>query len=177
MWIAIIFIALVGTLSHFLYEISGHNKVVGLFAAVNESTWEHIKIALTPIFLFSLYDYFVYGNLDNYAFAKACSLVFIIIVIPILFYGYTSVTKKDFLPVDIVIFYLSIIGSQYIFYYILGLDGFPFIFKYLSIILIFLIFGFYMVATIFPFEGLIFKDPISKKYGIEGHTEFDHKKH
>ena len=48
--ISIIVISLIGTLSHFLYDISKHNKVVGLFAAVNESTWEHIKIALTPTF-------------------------------------------------------------------------------------------------------------------------------
>ena len=48
--IAIIFISVIGTLLHFMYEWSGHNKVVSLFAAVNESTWEHIKIALTPTY-------------------------------------------------------------------------------------------------------------------------------
>ena len=52
--IAIIFISLIGTLLHFMYEWSGHNKVVSLFAAVNESTWEHIKIALTPSFIWTL---------------------------------------------------------------------------------------------------------------------------
>ena len=56
MWISIIIICVVGTLLHFLYEFSGHNKVVALFAAVNESTWEHIKIALTPMIFYSLYD-------------------------------------------------------------------------------------------------------------------------
>lgn len=48
MWLAFIVISVVGTLFHFLYDWSNHNKIVGLFAAVNESTWEHIKIALTP---------------------------------------------------------------------------------------------------------------------------------
>lgn len=38
MWIGFIVISIVGTLLHFLYEISGHNKVVAIFAAVNEST-------------------------------------------------------------------------------------------------------------------------------------------
>ena len=36
--IGIIFISLIGTLLHFMYEWSGHNKVVSLFAAINEST-------------------------------------------------------------------------------------------------------------------------------------------
>lgn len=48
MLLSIIIISIVGTISHFLYDISNHNKIVGLFTAVNESIWEHIKIALTP---------------------------------------------------------------------------------------------------------------------------------
>lgn len=44
-------IAALGALLHFLYELSGCNKVVAIFAAVNESTWEHIKICLTPTIL------------------------------------------------------------------------------------------------------------------------------
>ena len=48
MWISILVISIIGTFAHFLYDWSNHNKIVGLFAAVNESTWEHIKIALTP---------------------------------------------------------------------------------------------------------------------------------
>lgn len=66
MWISILIISVIGTLLHFLYEISHHNKYVALFAAVNESTWEHIKIALTPTLLWSLYDGFVYGIESNY---------------------------------------------------------------------------------------------------------------
>ena len=53
LFISIIIISLIGTISHFLYDISNHNKFVGLFSAVNESTWEHIKIALTPALLWS----------------------------------------------------------------------------------------------------------------------------
>ncbi|MBQ3433320.1 hypothetical protein IJG22_03470 [Candidatus Saccharibacteria bacterium] len=43
MWISIIAISILGTLAHFVYEFAHHNKTVGIFAAVNESTWEHIK--------------------------------------------------------------------------------------------------------------------------------------
>ena len=56
--IGIIIISLVGTLSHFLYDLTNHNKLIGIFAAVNESTWEHIKIALTPTLLWGLVDGF-----------------------------------------------------------------------------------------------------------------------
>jgi len=92
--ISAIVISLVGTLAHFLYDITNHNKFIGLFTAVNESTWEHIKIALTPILLCGLYDGFVHGENPNYFLAKLVSLVAPIIVIPCIFYGYKSISKK-----------------------------------------------------------------------------------
>jgi len=36
---------IIGTPIHFLYDIFGKNPVVGFFAPVNESLWEHAKIA------------------------------------------------------------------------------------------------------------------------------------
>ena len=108
MWIGFIVISIVGTLLHFLYEISGHNKVVAIFAAVNESTWEHIKIALTPTFLWSLLDGFKYGTSPNYFIAKSASLLVIVFLIPIIFYAYTAITKKAVLWFDITYFYVTI---------------------------------------------------------------------
>ena len=82
MFIGILVISIVGTIAHFLYDISKHNKVVGLFTAVNESTWEHIKIALTPSFLWGIVDGFKYGEFSNYFCAKFISLFSIIFIIP-----------------------------------------------------------------------------------------------
>lgn len=171
MWISIFIISTAGTLLHFLYDFSHHNKYVALVAAVNESTWEHIKLALTPTLLWSLYDGFIYGTSDNYFIAKALSLLSIIIVMPTIFYTYTKFTKKNILAIDILSFYVVIIVAQSIFYYIIGLDSLDFIYNYLSIILLFIIFGIYMTSTLLPFKNFMFKDPISKKYGIKGHTD------
>lgn len=44
-----IFISVLGVLLHFTYEWSGDNAVVGLFSAVNESTWEHLKLLFFPV--------------------------------------------------------------------------------------------------------------------------------
>ena len=46
-----IFISVLGVLLHFTYEWSGDNAVVGLFSAVNESTWEHLKLLFFPFLL------------------------------------------------------------------------------------------------------------------------------
>ena len=169
--ISSIVIALVGTLAHFLYDLTNHNKFIGLFTAVNESTWEHIKIALTPILLCGLYDGFVYGENPNYFLAKFVSLITPIIVIPCIFYGYKAISKKPILFVDILTFYAVIFLSQFLFKTIIEAPAIPYVCGYLSTIGVFVIFGAYATLTFMPLKMFLFKDPISKKYGVEAHTE------
>ena len=45
----IIFVSIVGTLFHFVYEWSGNNILIGLFTPINESIWEHTKLIFFPI--------------------------------------------------------------------------------------------------------------------------------
>ena len=44
----IIAVAVLGTLNHFLYELSGGAAIFALFCPVNESTWEHLKLLFFP---------------------------------------------------------------------------------------------------------------------------------
>ena len=174
MWfliISIIIISIVGTLSHFLYDLTNHNKFVGVIAAVNESTWEHIKIALTPTLLWGLVDGFIYGINPNYFFAKTISLITIIILMPLLFYGHKYVAKKDYFIFDIATFYIVIISSQLVFYYLLRIEPISFIIHYISCVGLFIVFGFYMILTLLPIENFIFKDPLTNKYGYKAHSE------
>lgn len=170
MWTSIIIISIIGTLSHFLYDISGHNKIIGLFASVNESTWEHIKIGLTPTILYSLYDGYIFGNNPNYFFAKLCSLLSITLVIPFIYYGYKSIINKDVTIINIASFYISIIVSQFTFKYIIESNAIKYVYEYLSCIGLFIFFGAYLLLTLLPLELFIFKDPITNKYGYHGHS-------
>ena len=172
-YIGIIFISIFGTFLHFLYEISNHNKLVAIFAAVNESTWEHIKIGMTPTIIWSIY----YILNTNYLISISLSLLTIIIVIPILFYTYTYFTKKSILWIDVICFYVTITLSQLVFNYFINIETIPTIYTYLSIILLIIELTSYLTLTYYPIKNFIFKDPISNKYGIEGHTEMHKHKH
>lgn len=57
-----IFIAIVGTLLHFVYDWSGQNPAVGIIASVSESTWEHLKLLFMPALLFTLIQEAVIGK-------------------------------------------------------------------------------------------------------------------
>ena len=171
MWLGIVIISLIGTLAHFVYEWTGHHKIIGLFTAVNESTWEHIKIALTPSLLWGLYDGLVFGSSPNYFLAKLLSLLIIVLLIPAIFYSYKAITKKDILIFDIIIFYLAIMVSQFVFYIVLMLSPVPYPLQYLSCLGLFIFFGCYMTLTLEPLKTFLFKDPTNGKYGFRAHTD------
>lgn len=170
MFISFIIISIVGTLSHFLYDITNHNKIVGLFAAVNESTWEHIKIALTPTIIWSLVDGYIYGLNPNYFLSKLVSLLVIIVLMPFLYYGFKYLFKRDIALINILIFYIVIIASQFSFYYFLNINSINFYIQYVSCVGTYIVFACYMVFTLMPIKNFLFKDPITSKYGFNGHS-------
>lgn len=172
LWLSIIVIFAFGTLAHFLYDIAHQPRILGLFTAVNESTWEHIKIAITPTLLWSLYDGYLYGSNPNYFPAKFISLIVLTFFIPFVFYTYTRISKKPILAIDILTFLAAIILSQITFYAIINLPALHYWVSYLGVIGCFVFFGAYMTLTLEPIRTAIFKDPITGKYGFRAHRDF-----
>jgi hypothetical protein len=56
--VGMVFIILLGSMLHFTFEWSGNQPIVGVFSAVNESVWEHLKIAFWPALLYLIFEYF-----------------------------------------------------------------------------------------------------------------------
>ena len=173
-FIGIIIICSIGTVLHFTYELSKHNRLVAIFSAVNESTWEHIKICMTPTILWSIYEMTIYGLNKNFLLAKSLSFLTIILLIPILFYSYTIFTKKSILFVDVICFYITVICSQFVFKSIVTINSISDISIFLSAALLTIEFVAYLYLTFNPLKNFLFKDPITNKYGLEGHPCHHH---
>lgn len=109
--IGLVFYILLGTIGHFLYEWSNYNKIIGFWFAKNESTWEHMKLGITPIILWTIIELLTF-SLNNLFFAKFISIVVFSLSLLILYYGYKSVIKKNILFLDILIFYISLALSS-----------------------------------------------------------------
>lgn len=108
-----------GTLSHFLYEWSGKNPIVGLFAPVNESVIEHLKMLYFPMLIWIIIGYYIFARKNRSYFPSAfVGVVCGLLTIPAIFYAYTSFTQTEILFVDIIIFVLSIIIAYSIFGFI-----------------------------------------------------------
>lgn len=115
--IGIIFVLVAGTLSHFLYDWSGQNPVVGLFTPVNESVWEHMKLLFFPMLFYSLIVILKYRRqYPHISSALFSGIIAGTILIPVFYYAYTSVLGTNYLFLDISIFILSIVISFWLTY-------------------------------------------------------------
>lgn len=90
---------------------------------------------------------------------------------PLLYYGHKWVAKKDYFVFDIVTFYIVIIASQLSFYFLLQIEPVDYIVRYISLVVLFILFGYYLLLTLLPLKNFIFKDPLTNKYGYSAHSE------
>ncbi len=100
------FTGAVGTLLHFVYEWTGGNPLIAAFCAVNESTWEHMKLLFVPFFLFTMVQFIVFAEpLRSFFAAKAASILLGLLAIPVLFYSLGGMFGKTPDWVNIAIFF------------------------------------------------------------------------
>lgn len=106
-----LFTGAVGTLLHFVYDWSGENPAAGVFSAVNESTWEHMKLLFVPVFLLSVVQVGVLGrDYPHLLWSRTLSVLAGLALIPVLFYTYTGILGFHVVWADITVFYLADAG-------------------------------------------------------------------
>ena len=106
----IIFVSVIGTLLHFAYEWSENNVIVGVFAPVNESIWEHTKLLFFPMMLYSYYLNKKIGSQYPCIGSSMIigSLVGVMLII-VLFYTYSGIIGFHVGFIDISIFFISVL--------------------------------------------------------------------
>ena len=101
-------VSLLGTLAHFAYEWSGGSLLAGAFCAVNESTWEHMKLLFFPVLLFTVFQLSASGEHDGALPAvRAVGVTAGLLLIPVLYYTYTGILGSHVMWADIAVFYLA----------------------------------------------------------------------
>ena len=113
--IRFLIISTMGVLLHFTYEWTDKNPAVGIFSAVNDSTWEHLKLIFFPMFALTMWEYIRNsGQPDGFIQARTigiiCGMLFTIVV----FYTIYGVFGKPAEFVNIIIYFLSVIFALWI---------------------------------------------------------------
>lgn len=106
-----------GIISHFVYEWSGNNFLVGLFFPVNESTWEHMKLIFFPMFFYAL----IAGKGIEQQYPCIYNAMFkgILIglaLIPALFYTYSGILGFNVAWANIAVYIISVLVAYYVVY-------------------------------------------------------------
>lgn len=109
-----IFISILGVLLHFTYEWSGDNPAVGLFSAVNESTWEHLKLIFFPMLLLTLTES-LWAHIqekplpENFLPARTSGILSGMAFIVVVFYTLNGVLGRNYEFLNIALYFAGVV--------------------------------------------------------------------
>lgn len=167
--IGTVFTFLLGAELHFFYDQSGGHVLSVLFGAVNESTWEHIKIFIAPYIIWAILELaYLRPSFKAFVVGKVAGLYSIPIGIIVLFYSYTAIVGTHLLWADILIAFIVCAFAQYIsqMVYACGCKAARWFAP--SLIALVLMAVMYFSFTSVPPKALLFRDPVTGNYGIPG---------
>jgi len=109
-----------GIVSHFVYNWSGQNFLVGLFFSINESTWEHMKLVYFPMLLVTL----VAGKFLEEKYPCIYDAMFLgtfagLLMIPVLFYTYQGMLGFRLDWLNITVYIISVLSAYFVVYLVL----------------------------------------------------------
>jgi hypothetical protein len=150
---------------HFLYEWLGEPTLLAPFSAVNESTWEHMKILYWPMFFFTIVQALYFKEYKDFWAIKLKGILLGLILIPTLFYSYNMIIEESPSWVNISIFYISAAAAYFFEAISLNKKARPWGYAKICINLLCFIGAFFIITTFSPLELEIFRDPTTGLYG------------
>ena len=118
-WWTVCFLSiLAGSALHFLYDL-WPNPLTAVFAPVNESVWEHLKLLFFPVLVYTLFEIIVLFKVSgSFLTARVLGVILGMFFILAAFFTYTGIIGRNFLAADILIFALSVfvtfLSSRYL---------------------------------------------------------------
>jgi len=165
--IGIAVIACLGALMHFAFEWSGELRPVAVFAPVNESVFEHLKMTYWPALFYAAIEYkFIRESTKNFIIGKTTGLYVMPAAIMALFYAYTTITGSENLIADIAIFVGAVALGQLASYNILIRERLSPSLHRAALAGLISLGVIYAVFTFYPPRLPIFMNPITRTYGI-----------
>ena len=165
--IGVFIIFILSVISHFIYEWN-QTSIFSILFPVNESIWEHMKLLVTPVLIFSLFEYIIYRkkyiDFNNFILSYSISIIigiisYLILYLPIHYiFGHSTIYA-------IILLFVIFILIEIVSYYIMNYKKI----NNSNIIGIIVIIGIYIILgylTYNPIKIDIFYDTQKNIYGI-----------
>jgi hypothetical protein len=161
----ILVIFLLGSIIHEAYKLTGQSVLAAMFAPVNESVWEHLKMGSSAVLAFSFIEYFfIAGSVHNFLLAKTLCLYIVPLLIALLHYSYKIVVGRHLLVLDLFVFLISISAGQLVSFYLLSSPRHFTTLNRLALLALILAVGIFVYCTFKPPMLTIFKDATTGKH-------------
>jgi len=169
------FIGLIGAALHFTFEMSNYSSMeVAYFSAVNESTWEHLKMVFFPGLVFALIQYtYVRDVVNNYIVAKVAGLFIMPLVITVGWYIYAPILGRSYYPADLFLFYLAVLIGQVVSYRLLTRPPLEKKYTQLAVVSFIILFAAFSTFTFYPPKIFLFEHLDLKNTGLYGILPMD----
>ena len=161
-----VFTSAAGTLLHFLYDWTGGSVLAAPFSAVNESTWEHMKLMYFPMLIFALIQSRFFRERKDFWCVKLAGIATGLTLIPVLFYTLGGIFGSTPDWVNIAIFFISAAVAFIVEARLFKRETVPCKSPLLALAVIILIGVLFVVFTFAPPQIALFQDPISGSYGV-----------
>lgn len=111
-WIGVPFVLIIGSLLHFTYDWFDQNVLVGVFSAVNESIWEHLKLLFWPMLIYAVIEWFWYGKeRDSFLPIRTLSIVAGLVLITVLYYTYSGILGEHLMWADLLVYLIAVVSA------------------------------------------------------------------
>ena len=167
--VGFVFTAVLGTLLHFFFDWTGGNLTAGLFSAVNESIWEHLKLLYYPMLIFALAQW-VHGGKGVKGFwcIKLLGILLGLGLIVVVYYTYTGVLGVSADWFNITLFFLAAAASFWVETKLFQRNFRCPFGSGVSLLLIGLLAAAFTIFTFWPPHSPLFRDPVTGGYGFFG---------
>lgn len=164
------FVVLLGTILHFVYGWTNKSVFIAPFSAVNESTWEHMKILYLPLVIYAIIESSHFGKVENFWYVKLVGILAGLLLIPMLFYGLRGAfgSTPDF--VNIAIFFMVAVAVFVLETHLFKNGALECKCPFIPLVAIIIIGVLFVIFTFSPPHIPLFLDPITKTYGHQFKT-------
>lgn len=158
--------AILGTLLHFLFQWTNLNFIAP-FSAVNESTWEHMKLVFIPSLIFAfVQSFFAKKEYPCFWLIKLIGILVGTLLIPILFYSLSGIFGKLPAVINVLIFFVSIIIEYLLEFFMFNKLSCNINLNILYVSILITILLLFIIFTFYPPKIPLFLDPVTNRYGI-----------
>lgn len=102
----------IGFFLQFLYSWSKNHLLIGIFAPVNNSTWEHLKLLFIPISFYSAFEaWMISKEYPRLLPARIYGLAASLILYVLLSYTYIGIIGRKLLILDFAVFMIASVAA------------------------------------------------------------------